>query len=269
MQEFTDKTAPFQLPLEAFGIEMRVCTNTPELIERVEQMILPGWRRDVRRSTQQRLGLLAEDNDMYSIYNYDGICIHDAPGVEYALMMLQAQIEGHVALEAPSYIFVHAGVVADGNRAIVMPGSSFSGKSTLVRALVEAGAVYYSDEFAVLDDGGRVHPYPRPLSYRPPFEAAIEYNAEQLGSVAGEKPIEIGLVIATHYRSGAEWDPRELSSGAGALALLENTVPAQERPDQSLRYVTRAATGAAVLEGERGEAEEVAGVLLDTLRAAA
>jgi hypothetical protein len=150
-----------------------------------------------------------------------------------------------------------------------MPGSSFSGKSTLVRALVEAGAMYYSDEYAVLDSTGRVHPYPRPLSYRPPFEATIQYQPEELGGVAGRDPIEVGLVVATHYRSGADWDPRELSPGASALSLLENTIPAQERPEQSLQYVSRAASGTTTLQGERGEAEELAGVLLDTLRAAA
>ena len=51
-----------------------------------------------------------------------------------------------------------AGVVGWENRAIVMPGASFAGKTTLVRAWLEAGATYYSDEFAVLDRAGRVHP---------------------------------------------------------------------------------------------------------------
>ena len=49
-----------------------------------------------------------------------------------------------------------------------MPGLSFSGNMTLVRAVVEAGAVYYSDEHAMLDEVGRVHPYARPLPFRPP-----------------------------------------------------------------------------------------------------
>ena len=87
-------------------------------------------------------------------------CIHDAPGREYALTMLESQIQGHIALDATEFVFIHAGVVADGGRAIVIPGLSFSGKTTLVRALVEAGAVYYSDEFAALDENGRVLPTP-------------------------------------------------------------------------------------------------------------
>jgi hypothetical protein len=269
MREFNDKTAPHQLPFEAFGIEMRICTNSPELLARVEPMIPRSWRRRTRTAKQQRLGFLAEDNDIYSIYNYDGICIHDAPGVEYALMMLDAQIHGHIALEAPEFIFVHAGVVADGNRAIVMPGGSFAGKTTLVRSLIEAGAVYYSDEFAVLDENGYVHPYPKLLSFRPPYEAAIEYEIEELGGIAGEEPIPVGLVIATQYRPGAEWYPEPLSKGMGAMAMLEHAIPAQERPEQTIRYISRATAGASILKGDRGEADELAAVLLDALHAAA
>lgn len=269
MQEFSDKTAPYQLPFEAFGIEMRVCTNLPELLERIEPMIPPTWRRVPRSANQRRLGLLAEEHDMYSLYNYDGVCVHNAPGREYALMMLDSQIQGHVALEAPDYIFIHAGVVAEGDRAIVMPGGSFSGKSTLVRALVEAGAVYYSDEFAVLDGRGLVHPYPKPLSFRPPFEAAIDFGMEELGGVVGVEPLPIGLVINTDYRPGARWDPEPLSPGSGALVLLENAIPAQERPDQTMRHITRAVAGASIVQGNRGEAGELAEVLLETLRMAA
>jgi uridine kinase len=41
---------------------------------------------------------------------------------------------------------------------IAIPGRSFSGKTSLVTALVRAGAVYYSDEFAVIDRDGLVRP---------------------------------------------------------------------------------------------------------------
>jgi hypothetical protein len=268
MQEFSDKTAPYQIPFEAYGLEMRFCTNSPELLERVEPMLPPGWQRRPRSSKQHRMGLLEEENDIYSIYQ-EAICTHDAPGREYALMMLEMQLSAHVAIEAPELIAVHAGVVADGERAIVMPGVSFSGKTTLVRALVEAGAVYYSDEYAMLDEAGRVHPYARPLSFRPPDGRPIDLHVEQLGGVAGTEPLPIGMVIVTRYRPGGEWEPRELSAGAGALAMLEYAVPAQARPEQTMRVLTRAIRPAVVLEGERGEADELGATLLDALRAAA
>lgn len=52
--------------------------------------------------------------------------------------------------------FVHSGVVEFDRRAIVFPGKSRYGKSTMVAALVEAGCRYLSDEYAVISpEGGR------------------------------------------------------------------------------------------------------------------
>jgi hypothetical protein len=74
-----------------------------------------------------------------------------------ALGILDAELRMYIALNAPEHVFVHAGVVGVGERAIVLPGRSFAGKTTLVAALVRAGAEYWSDEYAVLDADGLVH----------------------------------------------------------------------------------------------------------------
>jgi hypothetical protein len=269
MQTFDDKSAPYQLAFEAYGTQLRICTNSRELLDHIALMLPPGSRRRPRSSKQHVLGLLDEGNGIYSIYRPDGACIHDAPGQEYALIMLESQIEAHIAHDATEFVFIHAGVVADGGRAIVIPGRSFSGKTTLVRALVDAGALYYSDEFAALDQTGRVLPYAKRLNVRRPHEGTDDYSVEQLGGVAGVEPLRMGLLIATRFRPGAEWQPRQLTAGAGALAMLEHAVPAQARPEQTLRVLKMALQGAVILEGERGEATDVACVLLDTLRAAA
>src|SRR4029450_1319780 len=79
---------------------------------------------------------------------------------------LATHAEFFVAEHAPHHLFVHAGVVGWEGRAIVMPGASFAGKTTLVQAWLERGATYYSDEFAVLGRAGRVHPFARPLAIR-------------------------------------------------------------------------------------------------------
>ena len=50
------------------------------------------------------------------------------------------------------------------------------------------------------------------------------------------------------------------------MDLLSNTVPARDRSAQALAAVRAAAASALVLEGERGEASETAGDLLDALR---
>src|SRR5215472_11774288 len=73
------------------------------------------------------------------------------------------QFESHLQLTvaeyAPRRVFVHAGVVAWKEQVIMIPGASFSGKSSLVAEFLRAGATYYSDEYAVIDAHGRVHPY--------------------------------------------------------------------------------------------------------------
>jgi serine kinase of HPr protein (carbohydrate metabolism regulator) len=76
---------------------------------------------------------------------------------------LESAMQAFVAEAARTRVFVHAAVVEWRGRAIVMPGNSFAGKSTLATAFVRAGGTYYSDEYAVFDEQGRVHPYPRPI----------------------------------------------------------------------------------------------------------
>ena len=73
--------------------------------------------------------------------------------------------------------------------------------------------------------------------------------------------------MITRYRAGVPWRPKRLTSGQGMLALLANTVPAQARPEESLRTLGRAIAGARTLEGDRGEAGPVASALLDELAA--
>ena len=59
---------------------------------------------------------------------------------------------------------MHAGVAVWNGAAILIPGRSHAGKSTLTKSLIDAGAVYYSDEFAPVLPNGFVIPYPKPLS---------------------------------------------------------------------------------------------------------
>ena len=146
-----------------------------------------------------------------------------------------------------------------------MPGMSFAGKTTLVAALVKAGAVYYSDEFAVIDREGLVHPYAKPLSMRDGGWEQTDYTVESYGGVAGQQPLPLRMIVITTYRPDAEWSPKRLSPGAGAMALLANAVPARERSQEVLAAVSRAADSALVIESDRGEADVVAPLLLREL----
>jgi hypothetical protein len=138
-----------------------------------------------------------------------------------------------------------------------MPGRSFSGKSTLVAALVKAGAAYYSDEYAILDSRGRVHPYARPLALR---LTASDPRAKKLLDTPPAPPIlksmPVGLILLTRYASRAKFRPQRVSAGQGLLALLENAVPAQLKPVMVMNVLTRVAEGGCFLKGRRGETDD-------------
>lgn len=189
-----------------------------------------------------------------------------APAAEPALLRILGDLELHVAEHAPGLIAVHAGVVAWGGHAVVLPGRSMAGKSTLVHHLVRAGAQYCSDEYALLTPQGAVLPYPRALSLRP-VEGGVPERLppEQLGEIP-VTPLPVGAVASLSYRPVGGWEVRPVTAAAGALAMLENAVAARTRPVEAMDHVSVAAEGTAALQGFRGEAEEAAARLLELFR---
>ena len=180
---------------------------------------------------------------------------------------LAAHAERFVAERAPDHLFVHAGVVGWEGRAIVMPGASFAGKTTLVQAWLEAGATYYSDEFAVLDRAGRVHPFARPLAIRDGATAVTRrVPAAALGAETGTTPLPIGLVLVTSYRAGARWRPRRLTAAPALLALMRHTVAARGNPAHSMPILKQAVSGGMALAGRRGEARPLVSAVLRSLQ---
>jgi hypothetical protein len=185
---------------------------------------------------------------------------------ELVLNAFESDVQIYVGILARRRIFVHAGVVEWRGQAIVIPGRSMSGKTTLTAELVRAGATYYSDEYAVLDEQGRVHPYPRELGMR--GQDAGEHTkvrAEALGGSVGVKPLPVGMVVVSRYEAGARWRPRRLTAGQGALEVLANTLPARTRPEESLDSIQQAVTNATIFKGRRGEARETAELILQSL----
>jgi hypothetical protein len=158
-----------------------------------------------------------------------------------------------VAERAPQHLFVHAGVVGWQGRAVVMPGASFAGKTTLVESWLEAGATYYSDEFAVIDRDGRVHPFARPLGIRGGTVATSRrVPAAALGAEIGTAPLPVGLLIVTAYQAGAQWRPRRLTAARALLAMMRHTVAARGKPEHSMPLLKRAVFGRTALAGPRG-----------------
>jgi hypothetical protein len=250
------------IAFESFGVRVLVASDAPEVFERMLDLLPPDAEPCPPTDVEASFAILSDGNGTYRFERDDSPVSKDID-LPFALALIEGQLRIFVGLHAPGMIFVHAGVVTYNDRAIVVPGLSFSGKTTLVLALVRAGATYFSDEFAVIDQAGLVHPFTKPLSIRDHAQVQRDHHVEHLGGIAGVDPAPIGVVLFTEYRSGAPWEPTPLSAGRAVLTMLENTLPARQRTEEALRVLKRVVDGAVVLEGERGEAQEIAVRLLD------
>ena len=256
------ESAVESVAVEAFGVTVAV-TAGPEHFAAVSNF-LPPRARPVRHPPEQGRFALIKDTDggLLSVL-CDEKSVAGGVDLRLALGILDAELRMYIALHAPEFVFVHAGVVGVGERAIILPGRSFAGKTTLVAALVRAGAEYWSDEYAVLDADGLVHPYPKPLSVRiNDTRETDEQPVESLGGRAGDRALPVAVIAFTSYRPEATWAVRSCTAGEGAVKLLEHSIAARSRPAEVLAAVRRAAADALVLEGDRGDADQAATTLL-------
>lgn len=258
--------------LEAYGLRFGVRTNATGLLDGLEALLPPGWRPCPSPLVDQMFSVWVDprsDGPSRPSRVYVGRRRRvRTPDVRQALAVLESEIRQSVAASAVRRTFVHAGVVGWCGRAILIPGRSRSGKTTLVAELVRAGAQYLSDEFAVLDARGRVHPFAKPLSIRGPGGCDLHVRArraEELGGTCATRPLPVGLVVLAEHRPGASWRPERLSPGRAVLEMLAHTVPARLRPEASLLSLEKAIARATVWKGERGEARELVPLLLEPL----
>lgn len=184
----------------------------------------------------------------------------------HAIDAVRLWVKQYVAAFAPRRTFVHAGVVAFDRQAVLVPGQSHSGKTTLVAALLRAGGVYYSDEYAVLDSEGHVSPYLQPLGMREPgSHAQVDLAPTMLGATLGVDAIDVALVVSTAFSPGARWEPRTVTRSETVMALLEHAVAARRAPQRTMQVLTRATRQARGLSGPRGDADETARLIIACL----
>jgi hypothetical protein len=254
---------------DTYGMRVGVRTNAPALLDRLGPHLPPGWRACGSPFVDQIFSVWVDpggDAARHPSRVYAGRHRRARTAdLSHAFAVLESEIRQSVAAGAQRRTFVHAGVVGWRGRAIVVPGRSRSGKTTLVAELVKAGALYLSDEFAVLDRRGRVHPFAKPLSIRGAGGCDVHVQArraEELGGSCATRPLPVGLVVLAEHRPGAVWRPERLTVGQAVLEMLAHTVPARLRPEASLVALERAVARATVLKGARGEARDVAALLL-------
>ena len=258
---------PIRLSILAYGVRVGVRADDSRIAAGLAQHLPPGAEQLEFCDGGRVYSLVTHDDNAEqprgSMYVDGRLCARRV-ALPALLDAFEANVQLHVAEMAPERVFVHAGVVGYRGRAIVLPGRSFSGKTTLVAELVRAGAEYYSDEYAALDAAGAVHAYPRPLAVRRAGEPGVtKFDVGALGGRAGTAPLPVGLIMVSTFQPGAEWNPRRLSLGQGIQALLANTVPARRIPETVLTTLRQVVQMGPAMASPRGEASGVVRAILD------
>ena len=257
------------LALKSYGVKIGLRSNSPHSLKRACKHLPNNWTLCSSSVVDRVYSILIRNGSKYAkchrfnmLYG-DHVRLARSKDQGDLFEAFESDLRLFVAELARDRVFVHAGVVGWKDRAIIIPGRSFSGKSTLVAELVKAGATYYSDEYAVLDRRGRVHPFLKPLEIREfgdTRQTKVEVN--QLGGESGTKPLPVSLVVVSRFRPDATWRPRRLSPGKGVLELLSNTVSARRNPEQAFAMLQQVAATAPVLKGVRGEATDIVRTIL-------
>lgn len=249
------------LAFRSHGQRIGVRVDAPGLVARIRETLPPGARPMATSRVQRLYSVIARrphggGRGGYEVWAQADRIAH-TPALGHALRSLENDIELFVAERSRNRVFVHAGVVAWQERAIVIPGRSHSGKSRLVAALLAAGAAYYSDEYAPIDARGRVDPYPVPLRLRRCRGEGSRPAAPRPGASA-LPALPVGLIVVTEYVRGSRWHHRTLTPGRATLEVLEHAVAARRYPRRVMGHLAVLTARARTIRGRRGPAREAA-----------
>jgi hypothetical protein len=259
------------IAFHAYGLRVGVRVNRAEVLPDIEKCLPPDWEPGISpyvdalfsvrvaspqkpnsRTREYHLLYAAMDRKVRTL-NWSELLAH-----------LEYEISAYLAQWARNRIFLHAGVIGWKGKALLLPGISGAGKSSLVTALLRAGATYYSDEFALIDASGYVHPYARRLSLR---DGGVHRRCgpECFGAERGYAPLPIGLVALLRYDPRGTGQLTPMPAGRAAMALLDHAIAIQQDPDAALLMAERLVANTPVLRGRRGEADRMVPVLLNLL----
>jgi hypothetical protein len=252
----------------SYGTRIGARTSDPELLEHLQARIPFGSEPSDTEIVDRLFSVLTIRKKKPKPNRYNLYWDHMLFGKELKLAEMLERFDAITSLSiaelSDEQLFIHAGVVEWQGKAILIPGRSHSGKTTLVAELVKLGATYYSDEFAIIDEEGYVSSYPKPLAIRlPGQQKQSDISVEELGGKSGNLKLPVGLIIASQYKKGASWKPEAMTPGNSLLYLLDNTHSAQRAPERAIRVLKELSLNATTISSSRGEANKVAQLILD------
>jgi hypothetical protein len=260
------------LNFQCYGVKIGIITEKTEQLEKVKsqlEKIFPyGYEKlNDNEEIAFQFYIKTGNNNLIEFYHEEGKEFESIESDNF-YDLVQSRIRLTIAEYAVGKVFLHAGVIGWKDRAIVIPARSFSGKTTLVAEMVKMGALYYSDEYAVLDENGNVEPFPKWLSMRGIIDerTQLDCSVESLGGIAGKTALPVGMILIARYdqakKTPRRWQPQRLSEGQGIMEVLPHTMPIRNKPKFVLEVLNKLARRAIIIKTVRGDAREFAPLLL-------
>jgi hypothetical protein len=253
-----DNTEAFAF--RAFGATLKIDSNDRELLDTAKEETSRALIEkldfiDAKTAAPDKTYGLYCDGDMFRLYeNGDEISFGESRSnfLNFYNALLRVAVGEHSEL----FVFLHAGVVGWNGKAIIMPANSYNGKTTLVAELIKCGAEYYSDEYALIDKTGNVHPFARDLSMRRDDKNLQEeiVPVESIGGKAGTAALPVGMLLLTRYIEGYSFAPEVISLGNGIIETVPFAITVRSDPDRTIEYLSTALKDALIIKSPRGEA---------------
>lgn len=267
-----------EIRCQKFGVSFAVRTDSDRLWQEIHRLALPpGWEVAPETAQVNRCFHLRELNSAtgsrfevqtYRYSSRDSMLI-EVDSAYLACLFLGHFIQSYLVEKSADLLFLHAGVVAWNDVAIMLPGDSFAGKSTLVAALLKKGAAYLTDDHAILNRKGEAVPFPNLISIR---ESCATIGRRRDISDFSErvmtKPLPVGLIAFVKYFPDSEWAVSELSPQAAALELFHYSYTLQVNAAISLPSIRNAVDHAVAIQGTRGDAELAADQVIELVESA-
>jgi len=231
-------------PFDALAFRFTVEVPPGPLVDELTRVLAELVSTDDAAPAGRAARYVVRSNDAGDlVLTVDDQGVDAGPTAAHVLAMLLWDVNRQaVAATAPDHLVMHAGAVEVAGRTVVLPAPMEAGKTTLVTALVRAGAGYLSDELATIPDPGtHVVPYPKAMSLDPgswdlfpdlaPTDASRSASPNQWLVVpdtvrpdaARHRPIPLGRIVLPRHRPGQPTSLTHLAPVEGLKALAECT----------------------------------------------
>lgn len=259
--------------VEAFGVRFRFMAACPEAYAALDQYAFPWLPRLECQTDGQNLVPRADlwirmDQvaGEFRLLVEDAV-LRTASGPLGLICELIQVLDEKIVLHLTGLRAVHTGAVAWRERVLLFPGATHAGKSALVAEFLRRGATYFSDEYALFDAEGQVHPYPRPLLVREGGSEQRPTLAQQLNAPVGDMPLRVGWIFALSYRPENNWNVAAVSQGESLMTLLRNTPHLLANSPEMVSIFQHVVSQAECFAGTRGDAADAVDKILQRIGA--